>query len=417
MTKQERSLSPAQPGDRRRKPDADDPGQSSPAPDSEPGAGPGGASVTEGRWAAIDVGSDTVHLLVARLRRRHDGSLEVRHVDSRSRLMELGRQVDRRGAIGRDAGELRGILERYVRVAHRADARIVIGATEASRRASDGPAVLESIAREVGIPIRILSGRREAQLGFLAAGPWLAPMGPQLLIDSGGASTEVSATDGAELVESVSVPLGAASMADRLPGDPPSALEWALEAVHFGRLLAGLPAFNPAAAWVTGGSAHNLVGLEDVKGAALETRMTMGELDRVADQLLRTTARKLARRSGEDPRRVALLAPGALIIAAILRHYGLETCTVIPAGVRDGMLLAAATVGDEWWMETPAAPAAAPVPPRAPQPSAAGASTPEAGSPESRSPELPGSPAAEAKAAKRSPRTRRSADGQDAAPA
>lgn len=400
MTKQARQQSAARPDGRAGKASPVSIEAQQPAAGHERPADPAVEDVTEGRWAAIDVGSDTVHLLVARLRRRRDGSLEVRHVDSRSRLMELGRQVDRRGAIGRDASELRGLVERYVRVARRAEARIVIGATEASRQASDGPAVLASIAAEVGIPIPILSGRREAQLGFLAARPWLAATGPQLLIDSGGASTEVSATRGPDLVESVSVPLGASSMADRLPGDPPSALEWALEAVHFGRLLAGLPAFHPAAAWVTGGSAHNLVGLEDVKGAALETRMTMGELDRLADQLLRTTARKLARRSGEDPRRVALLAPGALIIAAILRHYGLETCTVIPAGVRDGMLLAAATVGDDWWLEAPATET-----PAAEAPAAAAPADEAAGSASPTGPAIP----------RRTARRRLAPDGQDAA--
>lgn len=309
---------------------------------------PGGRS----RWAAIDVGSDTVHLLLGEVRQGRDGRLAIRAVDQRSKLLELGRDLGVTGRIGpADASQLIRQVAKYLAIAERAGARPLLAVTQATRRAVDGEAVLAALEREVGQPVRPLSGRREAQLGFRAVQPALEPSGPQVVIDSGGASTEVTLAIGREATTWVSLPIGAAVLAAALPGDPPSALEWALEAVRIGAVLTGLPETRPALAWVTGGSAHNLVGLEGQREPGLPTRLTLADLGRLTDEMLRTSARKLARRSGEDPRRLALLAPGALILAIILRRYGLEWCTVLPAGLRDGMILAAAERGDDWWRE------------------------------------------------------------------
>jgi hypothetical protein len=79
----------------------------------------------------------------------------------------------------------------------------------------------------------------------------------------------------------------------------------------------------------------------------------MSDLDALSRDLLLVPTRTLARKSGEDPRRIRLLGPRALIIAAVLQRFGLGECTVVPAGVRDGMVLAAAAAPDAWWQEAP----------------------------------------------------------------
>ena len=55
--------------------------------------------------------------------------------------------------------------------------------------------------------------------------------------------------------------------------------------------------------------------------------------------------------------RVALLAPGVLILGAILRHYGLTGFRVLEAGVREGMIRAAAADPAGWWLDPPGQPA------------------------------------------------------------
>jgi hypothetical protein len=118
----------------------------------------------------------------------------------------------------------------------------------------------------------------------------------------------------------------------------------------WGTLLRSLVG-KPCRAWAIGGSAHNLADLDRAKGRSGDRRLTMAELSTLAASLLAEPARKLARRSGEDPDRVEILPPGLLIIAAILAHYGLDELTVVPEGLRDGMVAAAFEHGDGWWQD------------------------------------------------------------------
>ena len=307
--------------------------------------------------AALDIGSDTVHLLLARV----EGSARrprLARVAQHGELVELGRRVARQGEIGPVVERrLARLLRRYARLARAAGAdRILLAATEACREAADGTAVLERLADAAGQPVRLLSGTREAELGFTAVAPSLAPRGAQLVIDSGGASTEVSLTDGRQRVASASIPVGAAALAAALPGDPPDPVAWALLAGRVVAHLGALPPGRPRAALATGGTAHNLAGLE--RSGAVATPRTLARVDLagLALELLTTRAAHLAHHSGEDPRRVALLAPGLLIVAAIHDHYELDACRVVPEGVREGMILAALADPDGWWRDRPAAP-------------------------------------------------------------
>jgi len=306
------------------------------------------------RIAAVDIGSDTVHLLIADVSASSDGPL-VSRVEQRGELIELGRLVATTGQVGkRAARQLDGYLTGYLKRARRASDRVVIGATEALRRATDGPALVERLSAELGEPVRVLTGAREATLSLAGAVHRLDPTGSQLFIDSGGASTEVTLTDGRRAVATASLPVGAALLGAELRGDPPEALGWALAGVRIGTALALAPVGKPTRAWATGGSAHNLAGLERLKGRSGSQRLAMAELVTLAARLLTQPARKLARRSQEDPNRVRILPPGLLIIASILAHYGLQELTVVPEGLREGMVAAAFLNQDSWWQDPPA---------------------------------------------------------------
>jgi exopolyphosphatase/guanosine-5'-triphosphate,3'-diphosphate pyrophosphatase len=303
----------------------------------------------ENAIAAIDIGSDTIHLLVGVPSGPPDARV-VQRLEQRGELIELGRRVARKGRIGEGpARELETLLLDYVRRARKRTDRIIIGATEALRRASDGPALVEQLGQRVGLPVQVLAGQREAQLGFAGVAHRLEETGPQLLIDSGGASTELTICDGRKALAAASLPVGAALLGASLVGDPPDALSWALGGTLIGRALATAPTGTPLRAFATGGSAHNLAGLERIRGREGLQVLTVAALQRAAEQLLSVPSVRLARRSGEDPRRVAILPPGLLIVAAVLDHYHLDRVTVVPEGLRDGMVLAAADQGDDWW--------------------------------------------------------------------
>jgi hypothetical protein len=83
--------------------------------------------------------------------------------------------------------------------------------------------------------------RRPRRAGLAGAVHRLDPVGSQLLIDSGGASTELTLTDGHRTVASASLPVGAALLGAEVRGDPPEALSWALGGARIGSVLSLAP--------------------------------------------------------------------------------------------------------------------------------------------------------------------------------
>lgn len=309
------------------------------------------------RYAAIDIGSDTVHLLIADLSGAAATGV-LRPVHSESELLELGRVVDRRGRITATAeAGMERTLERMVRRARKSGAPILISATEASRRASNGQEVLARLAGRLKEPIHLLSPSREAELGFAGVRPELPARGDLIVIDSGGASTEVTLTRGRTIARAVSLPVGAALLAAGLIGDPPPPIDWALSSIRIGTTLGALPDGQPWHAFATGGTAHGLLALSTIGSAhdqGTNVDVTLAELEKLAGSLLARSAARIGAEAGIDPGRVALLAPGVLILAAILRHYGLTEFHVLVAGVREGMIRAAAANPTGWWLDLPA---------------------------------------------------------------
>ena len=93
-------------------------------------------------------------------------------------------------------------------------------------------------------------------------------------------------------------------------------------------------------------------GRRRAKGRASLT-VTLAQLEKTAAALLARPSARIGADTGIEPGRVALLAPGVLILAAILRHYQLAEFHVLAAGVREGMIRAAALDPDGWWLVPP----------------------------------------------------------------
>ena len=280
---------------------------------------------------------------------------------SAQRTFLIGRVVNRRGRItGTAEAEVGQALERMVRRARKSGAVVLIAATEASRRAANGALVLGRLGRRVGAPIHLLSPAREAQLGFAGVRPALPVRGDLVVIDSGGASTEATVTRGRTIAAAASLPVGAALLSAELPGDPPRPIDWALIAIRIGASLGLLPAAPVRHAFATGGTAHGLLALSSIAARhehEAKVEVTIEELEKIAAALLSRPAARIGADADINPRRVALLAPGVLILAAILRRYHLADFRVLEAGVREGMIRAAAANPDGWWLDPGEAPA------------------------------------------------------------
>lgn len=297
--------------------------------------------------AAIDIGSNTVHLLVGVARR----DKAVEHLVSESELLELGREVDRHGRI-RDAKfrRLKKVLRHQIKVANKAGAAaVLIAATRAVRGAKNGATVAKKLERALGVPVRILSERAEARLAFLGSAPDLDATDTQVLIDSGGASTEVTLTTGRRRRAAVSMEVGAALLCEHLEHDPPGPLEWARLSLRLADALKTLPAApRPVSAIAVGGAAHRI---EEIHDAGRGEPVALTDLERIARRLLRHRSRRIARATGIQKKKVVLLASGTLILHAILSHYGLEVVKVGHHGLRDGMITAFGRVRGNWWRQ------------------------------------------------------------------
>jgi exopolyphosphatase/guanosine-5'-triphosphate,3'-diphosphate pyrophosphatase len=300
--------------------------------------------MSDGRLAAIDIGSDTIHMIVIQ---RQKGD-RLKHVLEKSRLMELGLLEERKGSLPDYAqGSIRRTLESFVRQAREAGtSEILIGATAALRDDLHRSTIAARLSRAVGLPVRIISRQREIELGFLAARHNLRPTGKQIFVDGGGASTEITLCEGRNARQTASLPVGASRLSVLLEGDPPGLLTFARLMVPIRDAMRKAPsAQSVRTAVFSGGAAHHICNVAGTPRHLL----TRAALERALRHLLKKPARKIAKKYDFDPRRVPLLISGAVILAAILDHYGLERAAVTASTVREGMILAYLARPKAWW--------------------------------------------------------------------
>lgn len=188
------------------------------------------------RVGAIDIGSNSIRLLVAELADPKAPGSGLTTVARAGEVCRLGRGLERTGIIDPELAERVGILAaEFLRRARSLGAsHVVIGATAALRNAANGAEVAQVISGKTGVRVRILSGDEEARLVYRSVVSGLgsgALRSPCVVFDLGGGSTEVVSGMGEQSGRWVSLPFGAVSLTERhLVTDPPSAQE--IEAVR-----------------------------------------------------------------------------------------------------------------------------------------------------------------------------------------
>ena len=173
------------------------------------------------RVAAIDLGTNSVRLLVARFVRDESRPVEL----SRDMVItRLGQGVDKAGRISPAALERTvRVIERFARRARALGAeRVHLCATSAVRDASNREDLAAAVRRHVGEPMEVLTGQEEARLTFLGATRGLEAPAPYLVVDIGGGSTEfVIGTD--QPAQALSAQIGSVRLSERyVHTDPPS---------------------------------------------------------------------------------------------------------------------------------------------------------------------------------------------------
>src|SRR5213593_3521505 len=306
------------------------------------------ARVPPVRLAAIDVGSNSVHVVVADV--SADGRVEV--VDRVKEMVRLGRHTFTTGRLPSAAMDLAvGAVKTFARLAHaRRVVRMRAVATSAVREARNGMAFVRRLRGETGLPVKVITGAEEARLIFRAAQHALGLQGgPHLLLDVGGGSVELVLVHEGRPLWLRSLPLGAARLAERfLASDPPTARQVARLEKHLERELGSLltSARHAGVARVIGtsGTVNTLVAMAAAaRGHDLPrlhgARATAREVRRMRRRLLALSAGRRAELPGMDAKRVDLMPAAAVLADFVLTRTGAAELMACAWALREGVLL------------------------------------------------------------------------------
>jgi exopolyphosphatase / guanosine-5'-triphosphate,3'-diphosphate pyrophosphatase len=280
--------------------------------------------------AVIDVGSNTVRLLVARP--TADGIVAVRQEKA---FVGLGAEILRHGLI-RPAKleEAAAVARRFARVAAKLGAEpIEVVVTAPGRQAENGDELVDALARATRLPVRLVTREEEGALAYrgavLAGG---APEGTLAVCDVGGGSTEIAVGEPpGEPVWVRSIDLGSLRLtASAIASDPPHPEELAGAEEDAAEQLARLTPPRPQAALAVGGSARALARLV---GPTLDERTLTEALTLTAG----LPADELAGVYGLDRARASVLPAGAIILREVVRLLGVPLA-LAGGGLREGAL-------------------------------------------------------------------------------
>ena len=315
-------------------------------------------------YAVIDVGSNTIHLLVGEV---VEGS--VVPVTDEKVSVRLGAGVEETGRIEEERLRIAtGTIDLFARISamHGVERPEVI-ATSAVRDAENGRDLIGAVRVLTGLDVRLLSGEEEATVGFRGAmsatravseeslangfGP------PVVVVDLGGGSAQLILGDMGGPEREVSLPLGSNRMTERfVASDPPSPTE--LDRVRE-YVLSQLPDWElpeDIHSVAIGGSARAMVRVlghsldranarPGSEGQESEGTFTRESLRAVAAEVGEFPSAVYSRERGLGPLRSRVLPAAAATLEAMLEGLGLESFTVARAGLREGAILTLALNG------------------------------------------------------------------------
>jgi exopolyphosphatase / guanosine-5'-triphosphate,3'-diphosphate pyrophosphatase len=296
--------------------------------------------------AAIDCGTNSTRLLVA--------DEQGRPLERLMRITRLGQGVDATGRLAPDAIQrCLDVLAEYRKVMDDLGVgRGRLAATSAARDADNGDDFLRAAGSVTGLVPELLSGQEEARLSLSGAVADLDPqMGPFLVLDIGGGSTELVVGDGPDDPElvAVSLQLGCVRLSERFFGDdPPTAAQLAGAsaevAFHLESAIATHPRFVEARRLVgLAGTVSTLaslqLGLVDYdRDLVHHAILAASDVERWFHDLAAESAADRLRRPGMVDGREDVIVGGAMVLDAVMRRFGFPECLVSEADILDGLV-------------------------------------------------------------------------------
>jgi exopolyphosphatase/guanosine-5'-triphosphate,3'-diphosphate pyrophosphatase len=300
------------------------------------------------RLGVLDVGSNTVHLLVVDA---HPGArpLPAHSHKAELRLAEL---LDDSGAIGPEGVEkLIDVVRECLQAAEDKGVEDLLPfATSAVREASNADDVLARVQAETGVELQVLTGAEEARLTFLAARRWFGwSAGKLLVLDIGGGSLEIAYGIDEEPDAAVSLPLGAGRLtAAWLPGDPPDpesirALRRHVRA-QIARTIGEFTRFGtPDHVVATSKTFKQLARIagaaRSTEGLYVQRELKRESLEAWVPRLAGMTEAQRAELPGVSEGRAGQLLAGALVAEGAMDLFGVDKVEVCPWALREGVIL------------------------------------------------------------------------------
>ena len=292
-------------------------------------------------FAAVDIGSNSVRLKIARLQGR---KLIDLHEDRA--VTRLGELAFRTGYLSPDAmAETIKILRRFHKAAQRAGAdQVRVVGTSAMRDARNSQALLEWVRSATGWTVEIITGQEEGRLIHLGLVSNLRlSTSPVLLMDLGGGSCELTISQHGHIKDSVSLPLGAVRLTNEfLRHDPPRNGELdrlrAFVTRYVGRVAERVTAAGVKMAIATSGTAASLAALSEGTTDPKKGLVSRDSARRHAKLLARLGVEERKRIPGIGPRRAEIIIAGATVYAEILERCKLPGFRYSSLGLRDGLL-------------------------------------------------------------------------------
>ena len=301
------------------------------------------------RLAAIDIGTNSVHMIVVQV--RADLSFEV--IDREKEMVRLGAGgLDGKNLTAAATSAALLALARFRRIAesHGVD-EILAAATSATREAENAGEFLARIVEETGIRPRVISGTEEARLIHLAAVYGVDVMrGPAVVIDIGGGSVEITLGDAETLRLGRSFKMGVIRLTERFVTSDPLAARDERKMVQFinheieehaGQIVeAGFDrVIGTSGTILSLGTMAAHAELGRAPGEIRNLRIPARQIHRLRKQVLSLGLQQRLKLPGLEPRRSDIVVAGAVLFDTILRRIGATEITLCDLALREGLVL------------------------------------------------------------------------------
>ena len=300
------------------------------------------------RLGVLDVGSNTVHLLVVDA---HQGARPLPAFSHKDEL-HLTDHLDAENRLSQECASrlLEFVREALVIAEDKGVHEILAFATSAVRDASNGDEILHWIEAETRVPIQVLPGAEESRLTFLAARRWFGwSSGRLLLLDIGGGSLEIASGQDEDPLVAVSLPLGANRLTRHwLSADPPDRDEVRRLRKHVRAEIAaaasairsaGTPDHRVATSKTFRQLARIAGAAPSNEGIYVKRTLRHDDVTELAERLAKMQVKDRAALPGVSRLRAPQLAAGAIVADAAMDLFGVPELEICPWALREGVIL------------------------------------------------------------------------------